>query len=104
MNEFLFLAPALAAGALLGAIFFGGLWWTVIRGVSSHQPGLWFFGSMLLRTGITLVGFYLVGLDHWERWLLCLLGFVLARLVVKWLTRPPVENDKSRAPETGYAP
>ena len=35
-----------------------------------------------------------------ERWLLCLLGFVLARLAVKWLTRPPVEHHKARAPET----
>jgi F1F0 ATPase subunit 2 len=29
MNEFLSLALALAAGVLLGAIYFGGLWWTV---------------------------------------------------------------------------
>jgi F1F0 ATPase subunit 2 len=104
MNEFLFLAPALAAGLLLGAMFFGGLWWTVIRGVSSPGPALWFLGSMLLRMSVTLAGFYYVGRDHWERWLLCLLGFVLARLVAKWLTRPPVERHNVRAPETGYAP
>jgi F1F0 ATPase subunit 2 len=104
MNEFLSLAPALAAGVLLGAIFFGGLWWTVCMGVSSQRPALWFFGSMLLRMSITLAGFYLVGREDWERWLLCLLGFVLARLVVEWLTRPPVEHHNSRAPETNYAP
>ena len=104
MNEFLFLAPALAAGVVLGAIFFGGLWWTVIRGLSSERPALWFFVSMLLRTGTTLAGFYLVGRVHWERWLLCLLGFVLARFVVKWLTRSPTERRSSRAPETSYAP
>ena len=95
MNEFLSLALALAAGLLLGAIFFGGLWWTVHRGVSSQQPALWFFGSMLLRMSIALAGFYFVGREHWERWLLCLLGFVLARLVVTWLTRPPVEHHNS---------
>jgi F1F0 ATPase subunit 2 len=104
MNEVALLAPAFAAGVLLGAIFFGGLWWTVIRGVSSQQPALWFFGSMLLRTTVTLTGFYFVGREHWERWLLCLLGFVLARLVVKWLTRPPIEHHKPPAPETSYAP
>ena len=59
---------------------------------------------MLLRMSVTLAGFYFVGREHWERWLLCLLGFVLARLVVKWLTRPPVENRNSRAPETSHAP
>jgi F1F0 ATPase subunit 2 len=104
MNEFLSLAPALAAGVLLGTIFFGGLWWTVRKGVSAQRPALWFFGSMLLRMSITLAGFYLVGREDWERWLLCLLGFVLARLVVKWLTRPPVEHHNSQAPETSYAP
>jgi F1F0 ATPase subunit 2 len=104
MNEFLFLAPALAAGLLLGAFFFGGLRWTVIRGVSSQRPALWFLGSMLLRMSVTLAGFYYVGRENWSRWLLCLLGFVLARLVAKWLTRPPVEHHNSRAPETSYAP
>ena len=43
---------------LLGALFFGGLWWTVRKGVSSTQPALWFFGSLLLRTSIALAGFY----------------------------------------------
>ena len=60
-----------------------------------QQPALWFFGSLLLRMSITLAGFYFVGREDWERWLLCLLGFVLARLVVKWLTRPPVEHHNS---------
>ena len=104
MHELLFLAPPLAAGLLLGAFFFGGLWWTVIKGVSSQRPALWFFGSMLLRMSITLAGFYFVGREDWQRWLLCLLGFVLARLVVKWLTRPPVERHNTRASETSYAP
>ena len=104
MNEFLFLAPPLAAGLLLGAVFFGGLWWTVIRAVSSQRPALWFSGSMLLRMSITLVGFYFVGGENWKRWLLCLIGFVLARLVVKWLTRPQGDHRNARAPETSYAP
>ena len=104
MNEFLFLAPAFAAGLLLGGFFFGGLWWTVIKGVSSQRPALWFFGSMLLRMSITLAGFYFVGREDWQRWLLCLLGFVLARLVMKCLTRAPLENHNSPAAETSYAP
>ncbi len=104
MNEILVLALALAAGLLLGAFFFGGLWWTVIRGVSSTRPAVWFFGSMLLRTGVTLAGFYIVGRDDWQQWVVCLLGFVLARLVVKRLTRLPVEHRDARAAETIYAP
>jgi F1F0 ATPase subunit 2 len=104
MNEVLVLAPPLAAGLLLGAFFFGGLWRTVIKGVSSHRPALWFFTSMLLRMSVTPAGFYVVGREDWRRWLLCLLGFVLARIAVKWLIRPPVEHHKARAPETSYAP
>jgi F1F0 ATPase subunit 2 len=104
MNEFLSLALALAAGMLLGAIFFGGLWLTVRKGASSKQPALWFFGSLLLRMSIALAGFYFVSGGHWERLLLCLLGFVMARLVVTWLSRPPLKHHNSRAPETSYAP
>jgi F1F0 ATPase subunit 2 len=104
MNEFLHLAPPLAAGLLLGAFFFSLLWWTTIKGVSSPRPALWFFGSMLLRMSVTLPGFYLVGRDDWQRWLSCLLGFVVARTVVKWLTHPPVEPRRASASEAGYAP
>src|SRR5664279_1143125 len=87
MNEVLLLALALSTGMLLGAVFFGGLWWTVRKGVSSEQPALWFFGSLLLRMSIALAGFYLVSGGHWERLLLCLVGFVVARLMVMGLTR-----------------
>ena len=52
MNETLGLALALVAGVLLGAFFFGGLWWTVRKGVSSERPALWFFGSLLLRMSV----------------------------------------------------
>jgi F1F0 ATPase subunit 2 len=104
MNEVLVLAPSLAAGLLLGAFFFGGLWWTVIKGVSSPRPALWFFTSILLRINVALAGFYFVGQQDLQRWLGCLLGFVLARHAVRWLTRPPVEHRKARAPETSYAP
>jgi F1F0 ATPase subunit 2 len=81
------LAPAFAAGLVLGAIFFGGLWWTVRRGLTVEQPALWFFGSLMLRTGVALFGFYLVGGTDWSRWLICLLGFVVARLAVHRLAR-----------------
>lgn len=104
MSEVLSLAAAGAAGLLLGAIFFGGLWWTVSRGISSRTPALWFLASKLLRTAIVLGGFYLTGRDHWERWLMCLLGFVLARFVARRLVRPPAPRPAETGPEVGYAP
>ena len=60
MTETLSLMLALVTGISLGAIFFGGLWWTVQKGVSSNQPALWFLGSLLLRTWLALAGFYFV--------------------------------------------
>ena len=54
MSDILAVALALSAGALLGAFFFGGLWWTVQKGVTSERPTLWFFGSLVTRTGVTL--------------------------------------------------
>ena len=104
MNEYLLLALALATGVLLGAIFFGGLWWTVCKGVSSNRPALWFFVSLLLRTGIVLSGFYFVSNGHWERLLLSLFGFIIARLFVNWLVRLSRENDTRPAHEASYAP
>ena len=103
MNESVSLMDALIAGALLGTMFFGGLWWTVRQGVSAKRPALWFLGSLLLRTGIVLAGFYFVAGGHWERLLLCLLGFVIAHFIVTRLTGPPVGHHNSPAKEAGHA-
>ena len=87
MNETLALMLAWLAGMILGAIFFGGLWWTVHRSLSSKQPAIWFLGSLLVRTSIVLAGFLFVARGHWQRLVVCLIGFVMARLAVMWLTR-----------------
>jgi F1F0 ATPase subunit 2 len=87
MTDTMTLALAWLAGVVLGAIFFGGLWLTVLRGVSSKRPALLFFGSLMLRMSIALAGFYFVAGPHAERLLLCLLGFVMARFAVARLTR-----------------
>jgi len=88
MNEYMHWALLFAVGLLLGGVFFGGLWWTVRIGMVSKRPGLWFLGSLLLRTGVALTGFYLIGGDDWLRLVVCLLGFVCARILVSRLTRP----------------
>jgi F1F0 ATPase subunit 2 len=103
MNEFLGLVLALAAGLSLGAIFFGGLWWTVRKGVSSKRPAFWFLGSLLLRMSLVLVGFYFVGRGNWQRLVACLLGFIIARFCVMRLTRTPVEHPCGTAKEAPNA-
>lgn len=104
MNEYLILALAWLSGLALGGIFFGGLWWTVRKGLSSQHPALLFFGSMALRMGFALAGFYFIGHGNWQRLLLCLLGFVMARLVVTRLTRPKEECQNRSPQEASHAP
>jgi F1F0 ATPase subunit 2 len=103
MNEAPTLVLACVAGVLLGAIFFGGLWWTIREGVSSPRPATWFFVSLLLRVSIVLAGFYLVSGGHWERLLACLLGFVTARFLVTRLTRPPLKHFDSPSKDARHA-
>ncbi len=98
MSEAMQPALALLAGMLLGAVFFGGLWWTVNRGLASPRPAQWFIGSLLLRTALVLAGFYFVAGGDWKRMLACLLGFIVARVIVTRLTVTLM------AKETGHAP
>lgn len=80
-------ALAMLSGIVLGTLFYGGLWWTVRRLATSRRPALAVFASMLLRMGVALGGLYLVGRNDWVRLLSCLLGLVLARVAVTWLSR-----------------
>ena len=104
INETLTMVFVLATGVWLGAMFFGGLWWTIRKSVSSKHPAIWFFCSLLLRMSITVAGFYFIGRGHLDRLLLCLLGFVIARLLVMWLTRLSGENKIHPAQEASHAP
>jgi F1F0 ATPase subunit 2 len=97
MAEVAPLLMGLAAGLVLGAVFFGGLWWTVARGLGSRFAALWFFVSLLLRTGVAMFGFYLVGRGSWERLVASLAGFLIARLIVTRLTAEAA----LRAPSAG---
>jgi F1F0 ATPase subunit 2 len=91
MNEFLFLLfallVALLEGALLGVVFFTGLWWTVRKIESTKQVARLFLGSMLLRTTVVLLGFYFILGDNWPHLAAGLLGFIIARIIVTRLTR-----------------
>ncbi len=104
MPESALLCLAVLAGAALGAIYFGGLWWSVRRAASSRRPALSMLVSALLRMGIALGGFYLVADGNWKRLLLCLLGFVVARAAVTWLLRPATPSSLAAGTEMRHAP
>ena len=96
------LALAAFCGVLLGGVFFGGLWWTVRRGILSAAPALWFLGSLLIRVTLALAGFYAVSQGGWIRLVACLLGFLVARSAVTHLTRthavPPALSTQTTSP------
>jgi len=104
MNEPIGFASALAAGILLGTMFYGGLWWTVLKGMLSKRVAVWFIGSLLLRVGVTLLGIYLVSAGNWKRLLSCLCGFLIARLLVAWLVRTRVPHPASQSAGSNHAP
>jgi F1F0 ATPase subunit 2 len=86
-------------GAVLGAFFFGGLWWTVQKGLRSAHIGTWFLTSSVLRIGLAILGIYLITYGEWSRLVACLIGFIGARFLVLWLTSKYAEK-----PEVDDAP
>jgi F1F0 ATPase subunit 2 len=100
MSEASTLILATLAGAVLGMIFFCGLLWTIRRGLSSKRPALLFLGSLLLRTLIVVAGFYFISRGDWRSLLACLLGFLVARLIVMRHVGTPVDKG-SRIIERG---
>ena len=103
MNEIIRVLPAFGVGVLLGFFFFGGLWWTVSKGMTSPRPELWFLGSLLVRTGVTLAGFYWAAHGDWKRVLACLVGFVIARVVVARSARREAKTSEGSEMEPGHA-
>ncbi|MFA5985128.1 MAG: ATP synthase subunit I [Methylococcaceae bacterium] len=101
MNEWLMLFMVFLAGAVLGGLFFGGLWWTINKSLASPQPALWLLSSLLLRMGLTLAVFYWLSDGHWQRLISCLLGFIVARQLLS-VRLPWLVNHKP--PEKHHAP
>lgn len=105
MNDTATLVLTALAGGALGAMYFGGLWWTVRRSLASPQPALWVFSSLLVRMALALAGFYWLGGGRWEAMLACLAGFLLARAMVVRATRLPEERLNGMHPPGGrHAP
>lgn len=70
-------------GLVCGGLYFGGLWWTVRKLTRSERPGLILFVSFLLRVALLLGAFYLLMAGRLERLVALLVGFLLARLVLR---------------------
>jgi F1F0 ATPase subunit 2 len=98
MNDALCWFLSAGAGALLGAGYFCGLWWTVKKGTRSARPGAYFIASFGLRLGLATAGFAWVGGRDWHRLLACLAGFIAARAVIVRSVRIGSSGGLSRGP------
>lgn len=70
----------------LGIFYFTALWFTVKHLTRSKHPVLLIIMSGTARLLLAMVAFYFMVDGHWERVLIVLSGFLLARtlLIVRW--------------------
>lgn len=90
MNETILFIISFISGLLLGWLFFAGLWITLKDIGHTRHPVLRILGSLLLRMGLVLAGFY--ALLQWAGWphlLVATLGFTLLRLALVHRLRKP---------------
>ena len=93
MNDLLALFLTFIFGMLLGALFFGGLFLTVIKGTQAKRPALWFILSFIIRIGVVVVGIYAVSSQEWQRIVACLVGFILVRCICTSIAKRGCRNE-----------
>ena len=83
ISEAVPLAAALAAGLLLGLLYFGGLKSTVQRLPGAVRPTRLFILSLVIRLVAMAVAFFVVAqFGRWDLLLSCLLGVLVGRWAV----------------------
>ncbi|RFS20183.1 ATP synthase subunit I [Chitinophaga silvatica] len=94
MNETMYNIFVFIAGIAIGILFFGGLWWTTRKALTSKKPAILFAISFVVRLGITILLFYALSGGHWEELLVCFGGFLLGRVIITVATRTKKKNVK----------
>jgi len=82
-------AVGLLVGLVVGATFFGGLWWTVRQTATSNVAvaPLNFLLSYLVRLALVAAGLYLISGLGWQSMVACGVGIVLVRTMFVALMR-----------------
>lgn len=70
-------------GLLLGLFFYGGLWATVRWLAKTRHPFAVTLVSLFVRSAVTLAGFLLLIGRNWRNAVWALVGFTLARFVLR---------------------
>ena len=76
-----------AAGLIIGAVYFAGLWFTVRRVTDTGAAPLWLLVSAVVRLAFLVAALFWIMDGRWERLLAALAGVIVARLVATWMAR-----------------
>ena len=87
VNQILSSSFVLFTGVMLGLFFYSGLWWTTRKVIVNARSPLLLLGSFVLRAFVVMSGFYLIAAHDWKNLLICLSGFLIARLLVSCVLR-----------------
>ena len=92
MNNIIYLLIALPLGFTLGIFYFVNLWITVRQIPTTQWPFRLIIGSFFGRNSITILGLYLIMDGSWQRVLIALFGFLLARTILMRYWQPKQES------------
>jgi F1F0 ATPase subunit 2 len=86
MSRALLFPLIVLVGFALGIVFYGGLWITIRALPKSRHPAMLALGSFWGRAAVVIAGFILTTARRWQNAIVCLSGFVLARIVLaRWV-------------------
>ncbi len=87
-TELAWVALSLVVGLAVGVAYFRALWWTIERLPRARRPALLLLGSSLARIAPAVAAFWLISGGQWQRLVACVLGFVVARVIMVHVYRP----------------
>jgi F1F0 ATPase subunit 2 len=88
---------AAAGGALIAALYFAGLWYTVQRVPHARYPFAVLVASFVLRAGLAAGALWVVVQGDVLRLLVALGAFLVVRAAVVWRVRPALHGGRTAA-------
>ncbi|HUW58204.1 MAG TPA: ATP synthase subunit I [Planctomycetota bacterium] len=94
---------AVVVGVGLGLFYFGGLWWTVRRVMTSSRPNVLILVSFFGRAALTLAVLFLILQMHWALAVGSVAAMILTRvvLVVKLGRLPEITGKRKNGSANG---
>ncbi|WP_420935549.1 ATP synthase subunit I [Alteromonas sp. A081] len=109
MSELTNLLLVMLIGLTLGIFFYGGLWWTVQKSISSAHIAWWLLASFLIRTSVVLIGFYFMLksdwlIPSWQALLIGILSFAGARFGITLISYLMAQSSIDSSKGAKHAP